>query len=45
MIKATWTQIEQYITEPSEAEFSHNLCPDCVEKLYPQLGKQQKPEK
>lgn len=30
-----WNQIEMYISEHSEATFSHGLCPDCAEKLYP----------
>ncbi|MEM8933974.1 MAG: triple tyrosine motif-containing protein, partial [Acidobacteriota bacterium] len=25
-----WSQIEQYVSSHSEAEFSHGLCPDCV---------------
>lgn len=29
-----WEQIEIYITEHSDAEFSHGLCPDCLEKFY-----------
>ncbi len=32
-----WHQIETYIKKHSEAEFSHSICPDCVEKLYPDL--------
>ena len=40
--KGYWKQIETYITEHSEAEFSHGLCPDCIEKLYPILGKKPK---
>ncbi len=32
-----WNQIEAYITEHSEAEFTHGLCPDCAQKLYPQI--------
>jgi PAS domain S-box-containing protein len=31
----SWTQIESYIRDHSEAEFSHGLCPDCAERLYP----------
>lgn len=27
-----WFQIEQYITEHSEAYFSHSICPDCMKK-------------
>jgi transcriptional regulator with PAS, ATPase and Fis domain len=29
-----WEQIEAYISEHSEAEFSHGICPDCARKLY-----------
>ncbi len=32
-----WIQIESYIKEHSEVEFSHSLCPECVQKLYPEL--------
>lgn len=34
-----WNQIEEYIRMHSEAEFSHGLCPDCAEKLYPEFFK------
>ncbi len=27
-----WQQLELYITEHSEADFSHGICPDCFEK-------------
>jgi PAS domain S-box-containing protein len=37
-----WEQIEVYIRNHSEAEFSHGLCPDCVEKLYGQYKKKKK---
>ena len=30
-----WDQIEQYIKDHSDAEFTHGICPDCVKKLYP----------
>ena len=33
-----WSQIETYVSERSEAEFSHGLCPDCLRKLYPDLA-------
>jgi len=32
-----WNQIEAYIREHSEVEFSHSLCPECARKLYPGL--------
>jgi hypothetical protein len=31
-----WEQIEIYIRDRSEAEFSHGICPECMEKLYPE---------
>jgi len=32
-----WNQIEAYITEHSEAEFSHGICQECAKKYYPDL--------
>jgi sigma-B regulation protein RsbU (phosphoserine phosphatase) len=32
----SWQRIDQYITEHSDAQFSHGLCPECLEKHYPQ---------
>ena len=29
--------LESHISEHSEAEFSHGICPDCDGKLYPEL--------
>ena len=34
-----WNQIESYIKNHSEAQFSHSMCPECAEKLYPKLRK------
>ena len=33
-----WQSIEEYVSENSEAEFSHSICPGCSEKLYPGLA-------
>lgn len=30
-----WQQLEEYIGEHSEAEFSHGICQPCLKKLYP----------
>ena len=30
-----WNQIEIYIQEHSEADFSHGICPTCARRLYP----------
>jgi CheY-like chemotaxis protein len=32
--KGYWQQLEAYIREHSQAEFSHGICPDCARKLY-----------
>ncbi len=32
-----WQQIESYISERSDADFSHGICPDCMKRLYPEL--------
>jgi PAS domain S-box-containing protein len=37
-----WQQIESYISEHSQAGFSHGLCPECLEKFYPGFGKGEK---
>jgi PAS domain S-box-containing protein len=35
--KGYWTQVEAFIRDHSEAEFSHSICPACARKLYPEL--------
>ncbi len=30
-----WQQLEEYLGEHSEAQFSHGLCQPCIKKLYP----------
>lgn len=32
--KGYWNQIEEYVRDHSNAEFSHSICPSCAEKLY-----------
>jgi PAS domain S-box-containing protein len=32
-----WNQLEIYIKKHTEADFSHLICPECAEKLYPEL--------
>jgi PAS domain S-box-containing protein len=48
--KGYWSEVERYIGEHSEAQFSHGICPDCIRKLYPEyadevLGFSEKDEK
>lgn len=35
--KGYWNQIESYIHDHSEAEFSHSICRDCAKEHYPDL--------
>lgn len=32
-----WNQIETYIHDRSDAQFSHGICPECLKNLYPDL--------
>jgi len=32
-----WNQIESYIRDHSQAEFTHLICPPCAKKLYPDI--------
>jgi len=36
--KGYWNQIEAYIGDHSEAEFSHGICPECAKELYPDFN-------
>jgi len=33
--RGSWIRIEDYISDRSEADFTHGICPDCMRKLYP----------
>ena len=33
-----WQQLEAYVTEHTEAEFSHGVCPDCFEAAKKEFG-------
>ncbi|MGC8720342.1 MAG: MASE3 domain-containing protein [Thermodesulforhabdaceae bacterium] len=37
-----WIQVEAYIKRHSEAEFTHSLCPECLNRLYPDLDLDEK---
>ena len=32
-----WQEVETYIHQHSDAQFSHSICPDCRKRLYPGL--------
>ena len=37
-----WTQLEAYIAEKSEADFTHGICPECLARLYPEVELKEK---
>ncbi len=37
-----WQQVEEYVSEHTEADFSHGICDECAHKLYPQYFKDKK---
>ena len=39
--KGYWQQIEAYVRDHSEAEFSHGICPDCAQRIYPEYYKKE----
>ena len=34
-----WNQVEVYVREHSNANFSHSICPSCAQKHYPDFAK------
>jgi len=36
--KGYWNKLEVFIEERSEAQFSHGMCPDCAQELYPDVN-------
>lgn len=40
--KGYWNQLEDYLKEHTDAEFSHGICPECIKKLYPEFSKEEK---
>lgn len=37
-----WKQIESYLAQHSEVVVSHSICPDCLERLYPDFARKRK---
>lgn len=40
--KGYWNQLEVYVRDHTEADFSHGICPDCMTRLYPEIDQQGK---
>ncbi len=33
--KGLWNQVEKYLKEHTDSEFSHSICPECAAKMFP----------
>jgi PAS domain S-box-containing protein len=42
--KGYWQQVEVYVRDHTDAEFSHSICPECKVILYPELYEELKPK-
>ena len=31
-----WKQVETYVKEHTDADFTHSVCPECIKKMYPE---------
>lgn len=40
--KGYWNQLEHYISQHTEADFSHGICPDCARDLFPEAARHRK---
>jgi len=38
--KGYWEQVDVYVREHTHAEFSHGMCPDCLQKYYADAEKE-----
>lgn len=36
--KGYWTQVEQYLAERADVSFTHGICPECVQVLFPDFA-------
>lgn len=36
--KGYWNQIDAYIRQHTDADFTHSICPECAEKYYPDFS-------
>ena len=38
--KGYWSQVEAYVAKHTEAEFSHGICPKCLQNHFPEMDKE-----
>lgn len=40
--KGYWEQVEMYLKQHADIEFTHGFCPDCMKRLYPEFIREKK---
>ena len=40
-----WREVEDYISQHSDAEFTHSICPECVKNRYPEIAQRMQERK
>jgi hypothetical protein len=43
--KEGWVSLQEYLEDSSEVTFTHSICPQCLETLYPDVAKKLKKSK
>jgi hypothetical protein len=43
--KEGWVSLQEYLEDSSEVTFTHSICPQCLETLYPDVAKELKESK
>jgi len=36
-VSGQWRSVESYVSEHSDADFTHDICPECAKRLYPDV--------
>lgn len=42
--KDYWQSVEEYFHKSIDAQFSHGICPECIQELYPEIAEAMKSE-
>ncbi|NTU59619.1 MAG: HAMP domain-containing protein [Deltaproteobacteria bacterium] len=43
--QGSWEQVEAYLSSHADVEFTHGICPECMEKLYPEYARRRREAK
>lgn len=43
--EGAWQGLEAYISQHTDAQFSHGICSDCMQALYPEIYRKRQQDK